>query len=113
MTGFLDIRAGKGFQMVLREEPLAMEDIRMEMEHDLMWQNTIEDITAESILIQKTLPDGSQSHYHFVTVLPGRDGNVIMRSNPMGEFTKSQAELMLASAETFTYADELAQSNEL
>lgn len=108
VTGFMHVRAGKRFQMIIREEPTSLEDIKQELQNDLMWRNTISEHDENSIIIEKTLPDGSMGQYHFATVLNGAGSNVVLRSDPMGEFSKKDIERMLFSANTIRSIDGLA-----
>lgn len=100
LSGYLAIRAGKNFQLLLREEPTTLEDIRQEIENEMMWQNTITTFEDHSMIIERSLPDGSMAQHHFASVLPGVGANIIVRSDPMGEFSKKDVGRMLRSALT-------------
>jgi len=100
LSGYITISAGKNFQMVVREEPTTLEDIRQELENEMMWTNTITPIEGHSMVIERALPDGSMAQHHFASVLPGVGGNIILRSDPMGEFSKKDVDRMLNSALT-------------
>jgi hypothetical protein len=111
LSGFLAIRAGKNFQLVLREEPTTLEDIRQEIENEMMWQNSVTAFEDHSIIIERSLPDGSMAQHHFVSVLPGIGVNIVVRSDPMGEFSKKDVDRMLRSALTLETETGLAVSS--
>ncbi len=75
LSGYLTISAGKNFQIILREEPTTLEDIRQEIENEMMWENAITPIEEHSMIITRALPDGSMEQHHFASVLPGVGGN--------------------------------------
>jgi hypothetical protein len=52
------------------------------------------------MIITRALPDGSMEQHHFASVLPGVGGNIILRSDPMGDFSKKDIDRMLHSALT-------------
>jgi len=108
LSGYVTITAGKGFRMLLREEPTTLEDIKQELENDLMWSNDVETHDEHSIFIERTLPDGSMTTFHFAAVLPGVGSNIVLRSDPMSEFTEKQVKRMLSSAMTMTSTEGLA-----
>ncbi len=108
LSGYVTITAGKGFRILLREEPTTLEDIKQELENDLMWSNDVEPHDEHSIVIERSLPDGSMTNFHFAAVLPGVGSNIVLRSDPMSEFTEKQVKRMLSSAMTLTSAEGLA-----
>ena len=111
LSGFLAISAGKNFQLILREEPTTLEDIRQEIENEMMWKNSITPFEEHSMIIERSLPDGSMAQHHFASVLPGIGSNIIVRSDPMGEFSKKDIDRMLRSALTFQTETGLAISS--
>lgn len=102
LNGYVTITAGKGFRMILREEPTTLKDIGQELSQDLMWTNELIPQNEHSVLIHRSLPDGSLSTYHFAAVIPAAGMNIVLRSDPMIEFNQKQAERMLQSAMTLT-----------
>lgn len=107
-SGFVHIHAGKKFRITLRQEPTTLEDIKQELAHDLMWNNEVSGSDEHSIIIKKTLPDGSMEQFHFATVLPGVGSNVVLKSDPMGEFTLKDVERMIYCAQSLKTSDGLA-----
>lgn len=108
MSGHVLISAGKNFQIILREEPSTLEDVRQEMANELMWSNEIISSDDIGMLIKRSLPDGSMSQYHFAAVMEGASSNVLMRSDPMGEFSEKEASTMLACAKTLNLSSPMA-----
>ncbi|NNC83011.1 MAG: hypothetical protein HKN79_05490 [Flavobacteriales bacterium] len=108
VTGYLNIRVGKRFQMLIREEPTSLKDIRGQLSDDLMWQNEILAEDEQSLLLKKSLPDGTMEQFHFAAVLAGVGSNVVLQSDPMGEFTQADIERMLYCAKTLKGSNGLA-----
>ena len=111
VTGYVSVTIGRGFQLLIREEPTSLQDIRQEMENEMMWENKILASDSESMLIERSLPDGSMSQYHFTAVMASAGSNIVLRSNPMGEFNQKQAERMLECAKTLTISTDLTARN--
>ena len=111
ITGMLDVKVGRGFHIQMREEPQDLESLKSEWSFDPVWTYAVIQEDSEHIVYSKQLPDGSMQQFHFLALIQDADRSMLIRSASMEEFDKEQAEMMLASARTFTWNSALAVSN--
>ena len=97
-SGELEIRVGKGFQVMIAEGG-DIELKKSDIETDLLYKGTVLKQTDNSLLYKSELPDGSLSFHHFY-VIKEINGNMYELSDiDNGEpFSENEAEIMLKSA---------------
>jgi hypothetical protein len=108
VTSIVNIRCGKNYNVMMREEDMSMDLIKSDLEGDIMFTNDIILETDNSIVYKQTTPDGSNELYHFASVIDDGTSIVFARSFDMGQYSKLQAERMMKSAMTLKMMNPLA-----
>lgn len=103
ITAIYTLNVGKGFAMTIREEERSLESFQEDWDRDPVWQYEVVSEDSESIIIRRSLPNGEMAHHHFVMSRPNGMHPILMRSDPMKEFSLAQVERMLGSAKTFEW----------
>lgn len=91
-TGLLEVACGEGFMFHISRGAMDMNLLKKELKEELMFRNEIKSEENNSILYQRTLPDGNAFFHHYVCNLQIGNESCHARTASEGEFSLQQVE---------------------
>lgn len=104
------IQIGRGFSLQFREEDRSTADILSECASDMLWHCTVVEEGENYAILERSLPDGSSRHHHFVAHQDIDGRRTLFFSDPMQEFQLEEVQDMLYSAQSFEWLDHSSDS---
>lgn len=98
--GLAEIRIGKKLDITISRDDLSLAQIKQDLHADQLFTYKFLESGEDQLFYQAVLPTGEEYYYHYAAVEVVEGDQYLIRTNPLGEFTKRDIELLIESVES-------------
>lgn len=93
----VSVKAGKRFQLIIRQEPAGMERLKMALENDILREHEYLTDEPHLLIYKSTYPDQEKAYVHFYYAFEVNGEPYVAEDVKEGEFNEANIQMMLGS----------------